>query len=211
MTRFAGRALALTSTLLLCACAADNLPTTATVPANGTVAVPSSPGLGALVELERNTGFEISWDPTRNITWTLGLIDPLSDLCKPDPNLAVDESGTFLSVTTPNGARHIRWITGGRVTFVLYEGTPPSNICDGTVLARGFATSTTNDNDFFLSGTGTNSFGRRVSGIVELADGTRAHLLIVSRMLIHPDQFDDDPLIPITVVDRFELTPIGPQ
>ena len=209
MTRFAGRALALTSTLLLSACAADKLPTTANGPGDGTIAVPSSPSLGALVEHFRDAGFEISWDPARNITWTLGLIDPLSDLCQPDPDLAVDESGTFLSVTTPNGARHIRIMTGGRVTLVLYEGTPPDNICDGTVLARGFATSTTNDNDQFLSGSGTNSFGRRVSGLVELADGTQAHLLIVARALIHPDQFDDDPIIPITVVDRFELTPIG--
>jgi hypothetical protein len=197
--------------MLLPACAADNLPTTANGPANATVAVPSGPSLGALVQRFRDTGFEISWDPTRNVTWTLGLISPLSELCDPNPDLDVDESGSFQSVTTPNGVRHIQSITGGRVTLVLYEGIPPSNICNGTVLGHGYATSTTNDNDQFLSGTGTNSFGRRVSGIVELADGTRAHLLIVSRMLIHPDQFDDDPLIPITVVDRFELTPIGPQ
>jgi len=50
--------------------------------------------------------------------------------------------------------------------------------------------------------------GRRVNGIVELADGTRAHLLIVARAIIHADQFDDDPIIPVTVVDRFELRSI---
>ena len=69
--------------------------------------------------------------------------------------------------------------------------------------------STTNDNDFFVTGNGTDSFGRRVVAMVTLTDGTRAQILIVTRNLIHQDQLDDDPIVPITVVDRFEIRPIG--
>jgi len=86
-------------------------------------------------------------------------------------------------------------------------GLYPSNDAQSRWLP-GRVVSTTNDNDQILTGTGTNSFGRRVNGIVELADGTRAHLLIVARAIIHADQFDDDPIIPVTVVDRFELRSI---
>jgi hypothetical protein len=155
-------------------------------------------------------GYEITWDPTRNLTWTLGLVSPLSltQFCGGTTGSVVDGSTSFLSVTTPNGVRHIRLITGGRVTFVLYEGTPPG-VCDAPVFARGTAVATTNDNDANLTGNGTNSFGHRVVAMVTLADGTRAQVLIVARLLIHQDQFDDDPIVPIVVVDRFEIRPIG--
>lgn len=210
MTPFVPRALTLTTTLLVAACAVDKLPTPPHAESGLRVTVPNGPNLGALIERFPG-GFEISWDPARNITWTLGLLSPLSVLCDPTAVPVFEGSGSFLSVTTPRGVRHFRITTGGRVTLFLYEGTPPENLCDARLLASGTAVSTTTDNDVVLTGTGTNSFGRRVSGIVELADGRRAHLLIVARALIHPDQFDDDPIIPITVVDRFELRPIGGQ
>jgi hypothetical protein len=207
MSRLAPRTIIVTAAILFAGCATDDVTRPNAEP--GTKAkFPNAASLGALVERDKG-GFEISWDPARNVTWTLGLINPLSDLCDPAADLQTDGSNAFLSVTTPNGVRHLRLITGGQVTLRLYEGTPPSDVCSFPLLATGQAVSTSNDNDQVLTGTGTNSFGRRVSGIVTLADGTRAQLLIVARALIHPDQFDDDPIIPKIVVDRFELRPIG--
>jgi len=209
MSRLAPPTIILTAAILLTGCATPDVPTMPNADLGAKATVPGAANFGALVE-RFPTDFEITWDSDRNVTWTLGLVNPISDLCDPTADVQSDHSGSFLSVTTPNGARHIRLVTGGQVTFALYEGTPDSaDLCTAAVLATGKAVSTTNDNDQFLSGTGTNSFGRRVTAIVTLADGTRAHLLIVARALIHADQFDDDPIIPTIVVDKFELRPIG--
>ena len=208
VSRLAPPTILLTAAILLAGCATDKIATAPDAAVGAKTKVPPTLNFGALVE-RFTGGFEISWDPARDVTWTLGLINPLSDLCDPTADLEFDDSGSFLSVTTPKGVRHISSNTGGRVTFALYSGTPPTNICNAELLATGQVASTTNDNDTFLTGTGTNSFGRRVSGIVTLTDGTRAQLLIVGRALIHQDQFDDDPIIPVFVVDRFELRPIG--
>ena len=209
MSRLAPPTIMLTAAILLAGCATPDVPTMPNADLGAQARIPGAANFGALVE-RFPPDFEISWDPARNVTWTLGLVNPISDLCDPTADVQSDYSGSFLSVTTPNGARHIRLVTGGQVTFALYEGTPDSaDLCTAAVLATGKAVSTTNDNDQFLSGTGTNSFGRRVTAIVTLADGTRAHLLIVARALIHADQFDDDPIIPTIVVDKFELRPIG--
>jgi hypothetical protein len=207
MTRLAPTVLTLTATLLFAACE-DNLPTASQVRSGPQVTVPDKENQGAVVE--RDTGYEVTWDPARNFTWTLGLVSPLSlsGFCGGPPGAVVDASSSRLIVTTPNGVRHVRLITGGRVTFVLYEGTPP-DVCDAPVFASGTAVATTNDNDLALTGNGTDSFGHRVVAMVTLADGTRAQVLIVTRQLIHQDQFDDDPIVPITVVDRFEIRPIG--
>ena len=208
MIRLAPPVLTLTATLLFAACA-DDLPTASQSLSGPNVTVPDKENQGAVVERDKG-GYEVTWDPARNFTWTLGLVSPLSlsGFCGGPPGAVVDGSNAFLLVTTPNGVSHLRLITGGRVTFVLYQGTPP-DVCDAPVFARGTAVATTNDNDLALTGNGTDSFGHRVVAMVTLADGTRAQVLIVTRQLIHQDQFDDDPIVPITVVDRFEIRPIG--
>jgi len=208
MTRLAPPVLTLTAILLFAACE-DHLPTAAQARPGPKVTVPDNENQGALVERDKG-GYEITWDPTRNFTWTLGLVTPLSltRSCGGTTPAVVDGSTSFLAVTTPNGVRHIRINTGGRVTFVLYQATPP-DVCDAPVFASGTAVATTNDNDVILTGNGTDSFGHRVLAMVTLADGSRAQVLIVTRLLIHQDQFDDDPIEPIVVVDRFEIRPIG--
>ena len=207
MTRLAPLALTLTATLLFAACE-ENLPTANQARSGPRVTVPDKENQGAVVERDKG-GYVITWDPARNLTWTLGLVSPLSqtEFCGGTSESVVDRSVSRLIVTTPNGVRHLLLITGGQVTFVLYEGTPP-DVCDAPVLARGTAVATQNDNDLDLTGNGTDSFGQRVIGMVTFADGTRAQVLIIARLLIHQDQFDDDPIVPITVVDRFEIRPI---
>jgi len=209
MSRLAPPTIMLTAAILLAGCATPDVPTMPNADLGAQARVPGAANFGALVE-RFPTDFEITWDSGRNVTWTLGLVNPISDLCDPTADVQSDHSSSSMSVTTPNGARHIRTITGGQVTFALYEGTPESaDLCTAAVLATGKAVSTTTFSDQLLSGTGTTSFGRRVTGIVTLTDGTRAHLLIVEHLLVHADQLDDDPINPIVVVDKFELRPIG--
>src|SRR5678816_2198111 len=151
MSRLAPPTIMLTAAILLAGCATPDVPTMPNADLGAQARIPGAANFGALVE-RFPPDFEISWDPARNVTWTLGLVNPISDLCDPTADVQSDHSGSFLSVTTPNGARHIRLVTGGQVTFALYEGTPDSaDLCTAAVLATGKAVSTTNDNDQFLS------------------------------------------------------------
>jgi hypothetical protein len=141
-------------------------------------------------------------NPDTDRSLTLGLVSPVSELadCGGTGTPVFDGNGTHKEVQTPAGPVHFfDRIRQG--TIVLYEGAP-EDVCElaaAPVLARGrgnFAAT------FHVLGTKT-LISFRIVGIVELADGGRAHMLEIAKVVI--DENGD-----LTVrVERSELKPIG--
>jgi hypothetical protein len=134
---------------------------------------------------------------------TIGLVSSISDLCAGGIPV-VDGKDTLKDVLTPAGPiRRIGHMS--QATIVVY-GASPADFCDlatTPVLGRGTGNFTDQDNDLALAGPGADSFGGKITGIVDLTSGGRAHLLVLARFLVGNDgNFR-------VIVDRFELTPIG--
>ena len=145
--------------------------------------------------------------PELGITVVIGLVTPIDELseCGGSEELVFDSRGVGQDVSTPPGPdRNLTRIQG---TVVLYDALLDitHDFCElaTTEVGRGTGIFISTDNDVNVEGPGANSFGRRVTAILDLTSGGQARLLIVTRAVILPDGSSE------TVVERFELQPIG--
>ena len=76
MSRLAPPTIILTAAILLTGCATPDVPTMPNADLGAKARVPGAANFGALVE-RFPTDFEITWDSDRNVTWTLGLVNPI--------------------------------------------------------------------------------------------------------------------------------------
>lgn len=144
--------------------------------------------------------------PSRGILFTLGLVSPIADqpACGSSEPIVTDTRGVSQDVSRPTGTHNVTHVKG---TLVLYGAIPTSQEEECNLgpseIGRGPAQLTGTDSDVFVEGPGSDSFGFKVTAILDLTSGGRAHLLIVTRAVIRPDgSFEQK-------VDRFELNPIG--
>jgi hypothetical protein len=171
---------------------------------------PLAPSPGALsAAVDRGSlddGALIISIPSRGLLFTLGLVSPIADqpACGSSEPLVFDTRGFGQEVSKPTGTKSVTRVKG---TLVLYGSIPTSQEeeCNlgASEIGRGPAELTSTDSDVFVEGPGSDSFGFKVTAILDLPSGGRAHLLIVTRAVILPDgSFEQK-------VDRFELKPIG--
>lgn len=85
-------------------------------------------------------------------------------------------------VIRPDGSVHE--VNQGRVTILVFEGAF-ADFCAGPPFAVGRGRWTSTDNDLFVSGNRTNSFGFRLRGQVTEPDGERHHVLVKFHGLIN--------------------------
>jgi hypothetical protein len=166
------------------------------------------PSLGAeITRFDFSDGFLLHTIPDLGITFTLGLVDPVTALpeCGGEPTLiATDTRGTDLNVFLPPGPIHDRFRIEG--TMVLYDGVTLdfADLCDmSTEIGRGPASFTNTDNDLALAGGRADSFGGVITAILDLVGGGKAKLTIVLRGVVSPDGSFRQ------IVQRYELKPIG--
>ena len=128
--------------------------------------------------------------PSRGILFTLGLVSPIADqpACGSSEPIVTDTRGVSQDVSRPRGTKNL---TRAKGTLVLYGSIPTSQEeeCNlgASEIGRGPANLTSTDNDVFVEGPGADSFGFKVTAILDLTSGGRAHLLIVTRAVILPD------------------------
>jgi hypothetical protein len=169
-------------------------------------ATSAGPSLAAEVVRTRLTdGFLVHVTP--EVTFTVGLVDPLSALPECGGTGEIVESdmrGFDQIVSTPPGPeRQVRRFRG---TVVLYDVSlfELDDLCDliGHEVGTGQGTFTSTDNSVTGVGPGMNAFGFMANAILDLVDGGRAHFHAVVRLL-----FDGENVT--AQVEKVELKPIG--
>jgi hypothetical protein len=145
--------------------------------------------------------------PELGITFSIGLVTPIDELteCGGSEALVFDSRGVGQDVSTPPGP--VRNLTRIQGTVVLYDALLDitHDFCElaPTEVGRGTGILIRTDNDVNVEGPGADSFGGTLTAILDLTSGGRASLVLVTRVVILPDGSFE------TVVDRFELQPIG--
>ena len=171
---------ALATAGLMSACSSDSPPTAPDDlgPSARTANAPLGPGAFVL-RFDGVIGLAFS-GPDEPYSVVAGLtLDQLAALCAGgDFQL---EPATGQDVFRPDGSVHELFRARG-VTVVVLEGAF-ADICD-TPFAVGRGNYTSTDNDLFVSGNRTNSFGFRLRGRVTDAEGERHHLLAKFHALI---------------------------
>lgn len=194
--------LALSASLLACAEPTESNPV-------GDRPVPPPPSMRAEISrFDLSDGFLLHTIPDLGITFTLGLVDPVSALpeCGGEPTLiATDTRGVDLNVFLPKGPIHDAFRLQG--TMVLYDAVifDFADLCDlgSAEIGRGQAMFTNTDNDLALYGGRADSFGGVITAVLDLVGGGKAKLLILTRGVVSPDGSFRQ------VVDRYELKPLG--
>jgi hypothetical protein len=109
-------------------------------------------------------------------------------------------------VHTPAGK--IKGISRFSGTFTVYDAVVfPDDFCDlatAPLIGTGRGSIQSTDNSLTGEGPGMNSFGERWIAVLDTPDGGKVQLHIVTRLLF------DGVNEPVTVVDIFELKPLGP-
>jgi hypothetical protein len=167
------------------------------------------PSLGAEISrFDLSDGFLLHTIPDLGITFTLGLVDPVTALpeCGGEPRLiSTDTRGSDLNVFLPPGPIHDEFRLQG--TMVLYDAVifDFADLCEleSAEIGRGLAMFTNTDNDLVLAGGRADSFGGVITAVLDLVGGGKAKLTILTRGVVSPDGSFRQ------VVDRYELKPIG--
>jgi hypothetical protein len=152
-------------------------------------------------------GFFVHTIPEHSVTFTIGLVDPLSDLPEcggSGAEVATDVRATDQIVTTPAGPlKLLDRVTG---TFILYDVSlfDLDSFCDlaGHEVGRGKGSFTRTDNSLTGVGPGLNAFGFMANATLDLTAGGKAKFQALIRWLY-------DGVDVTTAVDKVELTPIG--
>jgi hypothetical protein len=194
--------LALSASLLACA------EPTESNPAGDRPAVPAPSLRAEISRFDPSDGFLLHTIPDLGITFTLGLVEPLSELQEcggPPAFIRTDTRGAGLTVVLPPGPIHDGFRIQG--TMVLYDAVifDFADLCglESAEIGRGLATFTNNDNDLALYGGRADSFGGVITAVLDLVGGGKAKLLILTRGVVSPDGSFRQ------VVDRYELKPLG--
>ena len=170
---------------------------------------PSPVALSSVVDrFDLSGGALLPIFPELGITVSIGLVTPINEFPEcggSAEELVFDSRGVDQTVSTPPGPdRNLTRIQG---TVVLYEALLDitHDFCElaTTEVGRGPGKFIGTDNDLNVEGPGANSFGGTLTAILDLTSGGRARLLVVTRAVILPDGSFK------TVVERFELQPIG--
>ncbi len=171
---------------------------------------PSSATPSALVFHERiEGGYLFAIFPEHGITLTVGLLTPIADLCpfpeppEPFPEFESDAKIRNLEVHTPAGPIRVLGTASG--TFVVYDAVV-FNDCDlvgAPIIGTGRGNIKGTDNSITGEGPGMNSFGRNWTAVLDRPDGGKVQLHIVVRQLFDGVKVE-------TIVDIFELKPLGP-
>ena len=148
--------------------------------------------------------------PEHGITMTVGLLTPIEDLAECGGTVTEFESDAQIfsqEVHTPAGP--IKGLSRFSGTFTVYDAVVfgDENFCDlatAPVIGTGRGSIQSTDNSLTGEGPGLNSFGQRWIAVLDTPDGGKVQLHIVTR------QFYDGVNEPVTVVDIFELKPLGP-
>jgi hypothetical protein len=138
----------------------------------------------------------------QNLVFTVGLVTPIEEFCADPENAVLDGVAHIKEVLTKKDRLLGRWVSD-RATLVVYGNIPegPCLLTEDDVIARGTGKFVLNDN--FPIPTGKGTFGYRVTGTVELANGGRAHFHAIIRV-VFPKGGEGR-----LVVDKVELKPIG--
>jgi hypothetical protein len=159
---------------------------------------PSPVALSSIVDrFDLSDGALLPIFPELGITFSIGLVTPIDELteCGGSEALVFDSRGPVRNLTRIQG------------TVVLYDALLDitHDFCElaPTEVGRGTGILIRTDNDVNVEGPGADSFGGTLTAILDLTSGGRASLVLVTRVVILPDGSFE------TVVDRFELQPIG--
>ena len=147
--------------------------------------------------------------PEHGISMTVGLLTPVEDLAECGGTVTEFESDAQIfsqEVHTPAGP--IKAISRFSGTFTVYDAVVfPDDFCDlatAPLIGTGQGSIQSTDNSLTGEGPGINSFGERWIAVLDTPDGGKVRLLIVTRKLY------DGVNEPVTIVDKFELKPLGP-
>lgn len=144
---------------------------------------------------------------TPEVTFTVGLVDPLSALpeCGGTGEIVETDTRGFdqIAFTPPGPLRQVRRFTG---TITLYDVSlfELDDLCDLAphIVGTGQGSFTRTDNSLTGVGPGMNAFGFMANAILDLVDGGRAKFQAVVRFL-----FDGENVTIQT--EKVELKPIG--
>jgi hypothetical protein len=147
--------------------------------------------------------------PEHGISMTVGLLTPVGDLAECGGTVTEFESDAQIfsqEVHTPAGP--IKGLSNFSGTFTVYDAVVfPDDFCDlatAPLIGTGRGSIKSTDNSLTGEGPGLNSFGERWIAVLDTPDGGKVQLHIVTRLLY------DGVNEPVTVVDIFELKPLGP-
>ena len=147
--------------------------------------------------------------PEHGISMTVGLLTPVEDLAECGGTVTEFESDAKIfnqEVHTPAGP--IKGLGNFSGTFTVYDAVVfPDDFCDlatAPLIGTGRGSIKSTDNSVTGVGPGINSFGSVWNAVLDTPDGGKVQLHIVTRLLF------DGVNEPITVVDIFELKPLGP-
>ena len=155
-------------------------------------------------------GYLVHTFPDQGIAMTVGLLTPIEDLeeCGGTAPIESDAKLVNQEVQTPAGPIRVRGMLSG--TFTVYqvdEVVTPDNFCDlatAPLIGTGRGSIRNTDNSITGAGPGMNSFGEKWNAMLDAPDGGKVQLHIVTRL--HFDGVNP----PVTIVDIFELRPLGP-